>query len=302
MKYIKSFIKWAGGKNKLLPYFFDHFPKQLLQNKCNYFEPFVGGGVVVFNLIANFHLSNVYICDINKDLINCYKVIKCHVKELIKKLDILNFEYSIANDLIAKKEIFNKYKDQYNQIKADNKDAKITKASLFIFLNHTCFNGLYRVNSSNLFNVPFGKYLHPQIFDKNHLLLLSKLLKHVHIYCAPYFRIKKWFGTNNFAYFDPPYLPSSKTKNFTSYTKENFSLQDQTKLAKFLNLIDSKCLFALSNSAAILDNYDLNKLYSHFNVNICNTVHSISCRGNSRTSHQEVFITNYPINGVVNND
>ena len=197
-----------------------------------------------------------------------------------------------------KEAVFTKYKSEFNELNANDLVTKIRKAGLFIFLNHTCFNGLYRVNSKNLFNVPFGKYLHPQIYDEEHLRLLSKLLKHVHIYHASYEKITKIFSKINekpFIYFDPPYLASSDTKNFTSYTKNNFGLEDQIKLAQFLLHINDKCQFALSNSIACLDNKELNKLYSSFYINYVNTIHSISCNGDSRKEHAELFVTNYKV-------
>ena len=138
--------------------------------------------------------------------------------------------------------------------------------------------------------------MHPQICNEEHLKLLSNLLKHVHIYHASYEKITKIFKKINqkpFIYFDPPYLATSDTKNFTSYTKNNFSLQDQIKLAQFLHHINDKCQFALSNSIACLDNKELNKLYSSFYINNVNTIHSISCNGNSRKEHPELFVTNY---------
>ena len=298
MIYIKSFLKWAGGKNKLLPYFFENFPTPLFKNNMVYIEPFVGGGSVVFNLLYHYHLTNVYILDTNQELINCYKIIKNHVNDLIKSLQELNFNYSLAATLQDKEAIFTKYKTEFNELNAHDLVTKIRKAALFIFLNHTCFNGLYRVNSKNLFNVPFGKYLHPKICNEEHLSQLNKLLKHVHIYHASYKKITKIFSKikqKPFIYLDPPYLASSNTKNFTSYTKNNFDLEDQIKLAKFLHAINHQCEFGLSNSYACLNHKELKELYSSFHINFVNTIHSISCNGNSRKEHTELFVTNYSI-------
>ncbi|MBQ5500855.1 MAG: Dam family site-specific DNA-(adenine-N6)-methyltransferase, partial [Mycoplasmataceae bacterium] len=239
-----------------------------------------------------------------KELINCYKVIKSHIHDLIKELSILVNNYHALDSLIQKQELFNKYKDKFNNLLLNNKESKIKKAALFIFLNHTCFNGLYRVNSDNKFNVPFGKYLNPKIYDEQHLLLLSKLLKNVHIYCASYSKIKQILKKNNlskFVYFDPPYLGSS-TKNFTSYTKNNFDLKQQIKLAKLLHKIKNDSLFALTNSVASLDNEELNNLYSSFNIDYIDTIHTISCNSISRINHQELFVTNYLLNKDKNHE
>ena len=223
---------------------------------------------------------------------------------MIKELSILVNNYHVLDSLSKKQELFNKYKDKFNNLLLDNKESKIKKAALFIFLNHTCFNGLYRVNSDNKFNVPFGKYLNPKIYDKQHLLLLSKLLKNVHIHCASYSKIKQILKKNNlnkFIYFDPPYLGSSN-KNFTSYTKNNFDLKQQIKLAKLLHKIKNDSIFALTNSVACLDNEELNNLYSCFNIDYIDTIHTISCNSISRINHKELFVTNYLLNKDKNHE
>ena len=196
-----------------------------------YVEPFVGGGAVLIDILQKYDVEEAYAFDINKDLINCYNVIKQNVETLIEKLNEKEKEF-LNIELENRQEYFYKIRSEYNSYKIeDNLDVK--RASEFIFLNRTCFNGLYRVNKNGKFNVPCGKYKNPTICDAKNLRNLSKLLQNVVFEYGDYKKCIKYIDTNTFVYFDPPYRPLSITSGFTSYTKEDFNDENQKELADF---------------------------------------------------------------------
>lgn len=174
-KYVaKPFLKWAGGKGQLLDTFDKMFPQELIEGKIKtYIEPFVGGGAVLFHILQNYKIEKAQINDINKELINCYRCIKADVEEVIKPLSILEKEYLSSEN---RNKYFYNVRERYNQIHL-NGHYDYEKCADFIFLNHTCFNGLYRVNKEGKFNVPHGKYKKPLICDKENLRLCSQLLQ-----------------------------------------------------------------------------------------------------------------------------
>lgn len=243
---IKSFIKWAGGKGQLLNKFKELYPQELINGEIKiYIEPFVGGGAVLFDILQNYQIEKAYINDINKELINCYRCIKANAEEVIKQLDILEKEYLTSEDRAI---YFYKVRDRYNEIQL-NAHYDFEKCADFIFLNKTCFNGLYRVNKDGKFNVPHGKYKNPLICDEENLRLFSNLLQKVEISCGDYEQILEKVGNNIFLYFDPPYRPLIKNSSFVSYDKSGFDDNDQIKLADNYKALDNKkCLLMLSNS------------------------------------------------------
>ena len=182
-KLSKPFLKWAGGKGQLLNKFKEIYPQELINGEIKiYIEPFVGGGAVLFDILQNYQIEKAYINDINKELINCYRCIKANVEEVIKQLDILEKEYLTSEDRAI---YFYKVRDRYNEIQL-NAHYDFEKCADFIFLNKTCFNGLYRVNKDGKFNVPHGKYKNPLICDKENLRSCSNLLQKVEISCGNY--------------------------------------------------------------------------------------------------------------------
>lgn len=239
MEIVKPFVKWAGGKSSLIPQITKYFPFELKNGQIEkYVEPFVGGGAVLIDILQKYDVKQAYAFDINKDLINCYNVIKYKVEDLIQKLDKKEKEF-LALDKDERQKYFYNIRTEYNSYLLDN-EIDVKRASEFIFLNRTCFNGLYRVNKNGKFNVPCGKYKNPTICDSNNLRNLSKLLKNVVFAYGDYKESEKLVDENTFVYFDPPYRPLSVTSGFTSYTKEDFNDENQKELAEYYNKLNLK--------------------------------------------------------------
>lgn len=268
----KPFIKWVGGKRQLLPTLLDNLPIRFNR----YFEPFIGGGAMFFAIKP----KDAFLSDINNELINLYNVVKNSVFELIDEISLYKYDcqyfYQIRN-LDRDKENYNKLSD-------------IQKAGRFIYLNKSCFNGLYRVNSNGEFNVPFGKYKNPTILDKENLLETHHILKNANIESYDFEIIKDNIKVNDFIYLDPPYIPLNTTANFTSYTKDGFDIKMQERLKTFCEFIDKKgAYFMLSNSYTdiTLD------LYNGFNIATILANRSINSNGTKRGKINEVLISNY---------
>lgn len=273
----KPFIKWVGGKRQLLNQFksLGLYPPINFNPKVNsYFEPFIGGGAVFFDLLP----EKAILSDLNNELITTYNVIKHDADSLIQDLKKHKYE----------KEYFLKIRS----LKTESL-SNIEVASRFIFLNRTCFNGLYRVNSKGEFNVPFGKYNNPLICDEVNLRRVSKSLKNVEIINQDYKEVSKKAKKGDFIYFDPPYFPINATSSFTSYTKENFLEKEQIELRDlFKNLSDRGCFVMLSNS----DTPFINSIYQEIGVAKINYIQagrSINSNSNKRGKISEVVITNY---------
>ena len=290
----KPFLKWAGGKGQLLNTFDKMFPKELIEgNVKTYFEPFVGGGAVLFHILQNYNIEKAYINDINKELINCYRCIKADVNEVIKHLDILKTEYLSCND---RARYFYSVRDKYNNIDL-NCHLDYEKCADFIFLNHTCFNGLYRVNKNGKFNVPHGKYKNPSIYDKDNLLQCSKLLQNVEISFGSYEYALNNANKESFVYLDPPFRPLTLNNSFVSYDKSGFNDNDQIKLASYYkNLNNKNCLLMLSNSDPKNTNENDNffdDLYKDFEIQRVNAKRMISCQAGNRGTITEIVVINY---------
>ena len=292
MSEAKPFVKWAGGKKKVLPYIKECYPITI--NK--YVEPFVGGGAVLFDVLNNYDIKEAYICDTNKELINAYKVIKKCPKELISQLKLLENDY-INYTKNIKKDIYNGIRSKYNQLKKLYiSGPDIILAAYFIFLNKTCFNGLYRVNKNDEFNVPMGDYKNPKIWDEDNILAVSKKLQNVIIENIDYQDTLKYIDEDTFVYLDPPYRPLTKTSDFTSYTKDSFNDEDQIKLAKYINKVDALGgMFLLSNSDPknidINDNF-FDDLYSNYSIKRIEVGRAINSKGDKRGKVSELLIHN----------
>ncbi|MCL1882682.1 MAG: Dam family site-specific DNA-(adenine-N6)-methyltransferase [Defluviitaleaceae bacterium] len=232
----KPFVKWAGGKGQILDEIRKKYPNAKKIRK--YAEPFVGGGAVLFDVMNHYTLDEIYIGDINRELIHAYVTIRDDVDALVEAL--LKFEKKylpVDNDV--RKNFYYEKRDEFNFMKM-NGDTVPELAALFIFLNRTCFNGLYRVNAKGGFNVPQGSYKNPCICDENNLRLLSKKLQGMTIVCGDYKLAADFIDDNTFAYFDPPYRPLSITSNFTSYAQDGFDDNAQTELATFIDRMSEK--------------------------------------------------------------
>jgi len=272
------FLKWAGGKRQLIPQLKNYFPKKF--NK--YVEPFVGGGAVFFYLYREGFLKykKAILIDINKEIINCYKVIKNNVIDLIESLKNHKNE----------KNYYYKVRDLDRNFETYNKMTTIEKASRIIYLNKCCYNGLYRVNSKGQFNVPFGRYKNPQFCDEENLIEVNKALKNVEIFHDSFENCLKFAEINDFIYLDPPYSPVSETANFTSYTKENFNVDSQEDLFQvFKNLDKQGCKLMLSNSY----NDYIHELYKDYKIFTLQAKRAINCDPSKRGKISEVLVLNY---------
>ena len=296
MKIVKPFVKWAGGKNSLIPQITKYYPFELKNGFIErYIEPFVGGGAVLIDILQKYEIKEAYAFDINIDLINCYNVIKNNVEELINELDKKEKNFIALNDE-ERQNYFYDIRAEYNSYKLNDK-LDVKRASEFIFLNRTCFNGLYRVNKDGKFNVPCGKYKNTTICDSNNLRNLSELIKNVIFEYGDYRKSEKYVNNNTFVYFDPPYRPLSATSGFTSYTKEDFNDDNQKELANYFYKLDLKnAKLMLSNSNPKNVNKDDNffeNIYKGFVINEVSAKRMINSNAKGRGEISELLITNY---------
>ena len=264
-------VKWVGGKRQLMFELLKNMPKSYNR----YFEPFIGGGALFFELQPD----NAYISDMNEELINLYSVARDSVDELIEDLSKheISKEYFLEIRNIDRTE-------EYSNL------SNVERASRFIYLNRTCFNGMYRVNSKGEFNVPFGNYKNPRIIDENNLLNCSELLKKTEIKCADFSEILSKVQKDDFVYFDPPYVPLNETSSFTSYTKDGFDIDMQFKLRDVCNELDSMGVkFMLSNSDTKL----VNELYANYEIKKVFASRQINANADGRGKITEVLVKNY---------
>ena len=296
MKTVKPFVKWAGGKNSLIPQITKYYPFELKNGFIErYIEPFVGGGAVLIDILQKYEIKEAYAFDINIDLINCYNVIKNNVEELINELDKKEKNFIALNDE-ERQNYFYDIRAEYNSYKLNDK-LDVKRASEFIFLNRTCFNGLYRVNKDGKFNVPCGKYKNPTICDSNNLRNLSELIKNVIFEYGDYRKSEKYVDNNTFVYFDPPYRPLSATSGFTSYTKEDFNDDNQKELAQYYNklsLKNAKLMLSNSNPKNVNENDNFfEDIYKGFYINEVSAKRMINSNAKGRGEISELLITNY---------
>lgn len=301
--YSKPFLKWAGGKKQLLSAFNQRLPKHLMENKTieNYAEPFVGGGAMFFNLKANYKIKKAVISDINRELIIAYQVVKNDYEELINFL-MDTEKHHLRMDEDGRKENYYSIRKEYNSKFSDmdfvNYNKRwIKRTACLIFMNKTCFNGLYRQNKRGEFNVPFGRYKNPTICDSENIRLAHDALKNTEILCVDFAEIGKYVDENTFVYLDPPYRPLNRTSNFTSYSKEGFNDVDQIKLASFYKEMDNLgAWIMLSNSDP--KNYNpedefFDELYQNFKIERVSAKRNINSDASGRGLINELIIMNY---------
>lgn len=266
-KKVKPPIKWAGGKTQLLPQFRPLFPR----NFSGYAEPFLGGGAVFFELRP----KNSILIDSNFDLINFYLVVKNNCDRLIEYLR--NHKNTPE------------YYYEIRKIDPNSLD-DVSRASRFLYLNKTGYNGLWRVNTKGEFNVPFGSYRRPKIVDKQNLFLVSKALQDVTLLCADFEVVEDYIKPGDFVYFDPPYHPLTKTARFTRYTEQSFGENEQIRLSKLFSRLDKiGCLLMLSNSDTPLTR----RLYRKYNIATVQARRPINCRPDMRGYVNEIVVRNY---------
>lgn len=289
------FVKWAGGKGQLLDVLKANLPDGMGTTITKYAEPFVGGGALLFALLNEYAFNEVYINDNNKELINVFATIKDNCVELLNELQVLQEQYEKL-DMDEQQAFYYTQRDKFNELSL-NEETSVMKASLFIFLNKTCFNGLYRVNRSGKFNVPAGKYKNPLICDKENLINISKRLQKVFMRSCDYHDVESFADENTLVYFDPPYRPLNITSAFTSYTENQFNDNDQIELAKFYKQLSKKGVkVLLSNSDPHNVNHEDNffdALYAEFDIQRIKAVRMINSRAEKRGSVTELLIKNY---------
>lgn len=293
----KPFIKWAGGKTQLLSDIDAMLPSSFQeQTAVTYIEPFVGGGAVLFYLLQKYpNISRAIVNDINPHLIHTYQAIKHNPDELIIHLSHIQSSYKALTGVEAQKSFFLEIRERFNSIPL----SYIEDAAYMLFLNRTCFNGLYRENLKGDFNVSFGKYLNPTILDERLIRIDSEILQKVEILCGDFSQIESYISDYTFIYFDPPYRPISSSATFTAYNKDNFNDKEQFRLKEFFTRMSNKgCFVLLSNSdgrASESNNTYLDELYQDFIIQRVFARRSISCAGAKRGPIPELLIRNYQV-------
>ncbi len=291
----------------MLNQFKNFFPEDLKNGKIKYYyEPFLGSGAVFFFIAQNYPIKKAFLSDINEELILTYNAVKNDVSTLIKNLKKLKRDYYSLNEKYQEL-FFYKHRDTYNKEKskidftAYSKEW-VVRAAQMIFLNKTCFNGLFSLNRKGEFNVPFGRYKNPGILNEENLLLASEVLKIAEISLTDFELIQEYITHDFFVYFDPPYRPISKTSSFTSYSKHEFNDKDQKRLAKLfkeLGINGNKLM--LSNSDPHNENSSDNFFenhYSDFMIEKVKASRMINCKGDKRGAINELIITNYNLGAI----
>lgn len=295
-KTVKPFLKWAGGKGQLLKEIEKYYPFK--NGKITkYAEPFIGGGAVLFDILSKYDLEEIYISDINAELVNAYRIIRDDIDELIDLLAKYQSEY-VPFDKEERKNYYMEKRERFNDLKVNGDETiNIEKAALMIFLNKTCFNGLYRVNKKGLFNVPMGAYKNPMICDESNLRAVSEKLQNVTIVCGDYRKSADFIDENTFVYFDPPYRPITDTASFTAYTENLFNDDKQIELANFVELMHKKgAKVVVSNSDPKNSNTDddfFDNIYSSHKIKRVEATRMINCNSEARGKIKELLISNF---------
>ncbi len=295
-KMVKPFLKWAGGKGQLLKEIERYYP--FAEGRITkYAEPFVGGGAVLFDILSKYDLEEIYISDINAELINTYRIIRDDINALTEML------YAMQNDFIPldtdnRKAYYIEKRKRFNDLKVNgNENINIEKAALMIFLNKTCFNGLFRVNKKGLFNVPMGAYKNPMICDESNLRAVSEKLQRITIVCGDYRESADFIDENTFAYFDPPYRPITDTASFTAYTENLFNDEEQIELARFIDDMHKKgAKVVISNSDPKNSNTEddfFDNIYSAHKIKRVEATRMINCNSEARGKIKELLISNF---------
>ncbi|MBN1166361.1 MAG: DNA adenine methylase [Methanospirillaceae archaeon] len=296
------FFKWAGGKSQLLFEFVKRFPRGLQNGSLDrYIEPFVGGGAVFFHISQLFPMKESIICDVNEELILTYCVVQKDVDALIdllaayqERYDLLttpersSMYYEIRTELNAKRQGFD-----YSSYRSE----WIERAAQLLFLNRTCFNGLFRVNTKGEFNVPFGKYKNPRILHESNLRKSCEILANTTILCGDFTRCREYVTDSTFVYIDPPYRPLNKTSTFTSYSQGGFSEDDQVRLSAFFAGLDrTGAQVMLSNSDPKNEDPDdhfFDDLYQAYTIERVRAARMINSKGDGRGAINEIIVMNY---------
>ena len=292
----RPFLKWAGGKSQLLNQLGAYLPQQISEEPFTYIEPFVGGGAMLFYMLQHFcNIRKAVINDVNEDLILTYRIIKDDVEALITNLDKYEKDYLAITDQEGRSQIFYEVRERYNQHLGDS----IERASQLIFLNKTCFNGLYRVNRRGQFNVPFGKYANPTICNAKLLRADSQLLQSAQVVISQgdYAQTVQHIDSLTFVYLDPPYRPLDATSSFTAYSKGDFNDDDQRALAAFCHQLSERgCFWMESNADCSAKNPNdifFEDLYADYKIERVYASRFINANPEKRGKLTELLIKNY---------
>jgi DNA adenine methylase len=298
----RPFLKWAGGKSQLLEQFQPHFPPALKNGGiARYVEPFIGGGAVFFHVAQRCDVREFIISDVNPEVVLCYRTVREAVEPLIATLNAFQREYD-ALDAVARERMFYDVRARLNQSRAPLEfervgDAWIERAAHLLFLNRTCFNGLFRLNAKGEFNVPFGKYANPRVCDAENLRAASEVLQKAEIRCVDFERCADAAGPDAFFYLDPPYRPLNQTSSFTSYASGDFGDEEQVRLAAFCRRLDAAgAKFMVSNSDPKNENPQddfFEKLYEGFALARVSAARAINAQGGGRGVVSEIVVKNY---------
>ena len=295
----RPFLKWAGGKRQLISEIEARLPSDI--DECSsYVEPFIGGGAVLFHLLGSRRFDEVHISDLNPELVLCYRTLQEDADEVIKHLSKMIESYPSEQD--DRKESYYAIRDDWNsdvgKISSLSKTRKAKRTAQTLFLNKTCFNGLFRVNRKGEFNVPIGSYVNPSFPSSEDLLEVQKALQGITIHEAPFEECESWVSKDSFVYFDPPYRPLSDTANFVSYAKGDFNDQDQERLATLFRELDQKgAKVLLSNSDpknTVPEDDFFDDLYSGFTIDRVEANRAINSNPDRRGAITELLIRNYP--------
>lgn len=291
LKNCKPFLKWVGGKTQLLNVIREKYPQEIEE----YCEPFVGGGAVLFDVLNNYNPKKVLMNDLNQELINTYIQVRDNINNIINSLLEIQVSYWNMNKE-EQKSFYYKKRNEFNEY-IEKKKYSVEMAVLFLFLNRTCFNGLYRVNKDGKFNVPIGSYKKPIICDVENLRKVSELLKRVTITCGDYKECINFINNKTFVYIDPPYRPLNRTSSFTSYSNIEFCDEQQIELSEFVKKISNLGAKVLvSNSDPKNTNTDDNffdDLYKSFTINRVSASRMINSDAKKRNKINELLISNY---------
>ena len=298
----KPYLKWAGGKTQLIKQISQFLPERLNNGSIQkYVEPFIGGGAIFFWLASHYSIKELFISDVNADLILAYKTIQRNVDDLIELLLNIENKYLSLNQNQRSEYFYQVRKDfncGRNQIDLIKYDLDwLERTAQMIFLNKTCFNGLFRVNSKGDFNVPVGRYKKPSLCNPENLKVIAKILQRTEIVRGDFSKCETFIDRNTFVYFDPPYRPISNTSNFTSYCDRTFDDSEQLRLRNFFKTLDKKgALLLLSNSDP--KNYDINddyfeKLYADYRIERVKASRYINSNSLKRSPIDELLIMNY---------
>ena len=299
----KPFLKWAGGKTQLLEQLRANYPQGLEDGSTTrYVEPFLGGAAVFLDVMQRGKIAEAYLYDINPELVVAYTAVKRDPEELIERLTEYRRQY-LEKDNTGRTEFFYTRREHYNGQKATIdfgafSEAWIERTADLIFLNKTCYNGLFRVNSSGHFNVPFGRYVKPEIFDADNIRSVARLLQRATIQCSGFESCRSVVDVHTFVYFDPPYRPISATSSFTSYAADRFGDDDQRRLAAFFAELDASTGARLMLSNSDPKNYDpddnfFDGLYAPFKVQRVAASRMINSVAGKRGKITEILVTNY---------